>query len=79
MPRDEFIAVLRRRPFQPFRLTTTNDEIVEVFDPAMVLIAGDDITVGVPDPVLPPPAASDLLWLGFENIVSVGPLEATAG
>jgi hypothetical protein len=45
----------------------------------MVLIAGDDITVGVPDPVLPPPAASDLLWLGFENIVSVEPLEATAG
>ena len=79
MPRDEFMKVLRRQPFRPFRLKTSNDELVDVFDPRMVLIAGDDITIGVPDPELPPPAASNLLWLGFENIVSVEPLEATAG
>ena len=78
MPRDEFINILRQQPFRPFRLRTSNEELVEAFDPAMVLIAGDDITVGVPDPELPPPAASDLLWLGFENIVSVEPLDAPA-
>ena len=75
MPRNDLIALLERRPFQPFRITTTDNEVVEVRQPGMMLIAGDDITVGVPDPHSPPPVASRLLWLGFENIVDVEPIE----
>ena len=76
MPREQLLHLLMAKPFRPFRLITTDDEIVDVIDPAMVLIAGDDITLGVPDPAEEPPAATDLLLLGFENIVSAELVEA---
>ena len=77
MLREDFIAILEREPFQPFRITTTNNEVVDVRQPQMVMVAGDDITVGVGDAVLPAPAASRLLWLGFDNIISAEPIHVS--
>jgi hypothetical protein len=75
MKRDEFIRLLQKDPFQPFRITTTDDEVIDIKQRQMVLVAGDDITVGVPDPVYPAPVASRLVWLGFDNILRAEPIQ----
>jgi hypothetical protein len=43
-----------------------------------MLVAGDMLTIGQPDPAGPPPLASDGLWLEFDDIAKVEPLETAA-
>jgi hypothetical protein len=43
-----------------------------------MLVAGSMLTIGQPDPDGPPPLASDGVWLEFDDIARVEPLEAAA-
>jgi hypothetical protein len=60
-----------QRPFQPFRVTTTENQTYEVRSPRLILVGGQDVAIGLPHPTDPPPSAGDAVWLGFDSIVSV--------
>jgi hypothetical protein len=66
-----------QRPFQPFRIITLDRETYEVTDPGLFLLGKDEVTIGLPHPERPPPAARQLVWLGLEHIASAEPLETT--
>jgi hypothetical protein len=53
-------------------------EAIDVMHPALMLVAGNMITVGTPDPDEPPPVALDGVWLAFDDIANVEPLETAA-
>ena len=65
-----------QRPFKPFRITTIDNEIFDILHPGLILVGRDDITIGLPDPKSPPPAATELIWLGCEHIASAEPIAA---
>jgi len=78
MRRDEVLKLWRERPFRPFRIITVVEEVIDVRHPQLMLVAGNMLTIGQPDPKGPPPLASDGVWLDFEDIARVEPLEAIA-
>lgn len=78
MIKDDVLRLWRQRPFQPFRIITVVDEPIDVWHSNLMLVAGNMLTVGQPDPDDPPPSATDLLWLEFDDIARVEPLEAAA-
>ena len=78
MSKDEVLRLWRQRPFKPFRIITVVSEAIDVWHPNLMLVAGDMLTIGQPDPKGPPPLASDGVWLDFEDIAKVEPLEAVA-
>jgi hypothetical protein len=78
MTNDELNHLKWQRPFQPFRVTTTENEIFDVLHPALILVASNGVTIGLPHPSEPPPMASDMVWLGAEDIRSAEPINANA-
>jgi hypothetical protein len=70
----ELKELKRQQPFQPFRITTIDNEVFDVVHPALILVGKDDVTIGLPDPKSPPPAARELIWLGCEHIASAEPI-----
>jgi hypothetical protein len=75
MPDNEVLKLWRQRPFVPFRIITVAGETNDVLHPNLMLVGGDTITIGTPDPHHPPPAAGDLLWLDFSDIARAEPLD----
>ena len=78
MSLDELKQLKKQRPFQPFRITTLDNETYDVMDPGMILVGVNDIAIGLPHPDRPPPAAGEILSLGIENIASATLLGAKA-
>lgn len=75
---DELSRLKWQKPFHPFRITTIDNETFDILHPGLILVGRDDVTIGLPDPKKPPPAASELVWLGFEHIASADLIEAHA-
>jgi len=67
-----------QRPFKPFRIKTVNNEVFDILDPGLILVAKHDLNIGIPHPQEPPPSVSDVIWLGVEEVESVEFLEAAA-
>ena len=74
---DELKKLKWQRPFLPFRITTLDQETYDVVHPGLLLVGKDDVTIGIPHPERPPPAARELIWLGLEHIASAEPLSAS--
>jgi hypothetical protein len=45
---DDVLDFVRRRPFQPYRFTTTGGETFEVRHPEMAIVGRSALAVGVP-------------------------------
>lgn len=73
---DELHALKWQRPFQPFRVTTTENESYEIHSPRLFLVGGNEVNIGLPHPTEPPPSANGVVWLGFDDIASVEILAA---
>ena len=78
MSSKELNAMKWHRPFKPFRIKTSNNEIFDIKQPGQILVGKEDINIGIPHPREPLPSVSDVIWLGVEDIVEVEYLEATA-
>lgn len=74
MSNEELNRLKWQRPFQPFRITTIENEVFDVMAPGFILVGKNDITIGLPHPERPPPAASELVWLGIDAIFTAEPL-----
>ena len=60
-----------QRPFKPFRVKTVNNEVFDVTDPGLILVAKHDVNIGIPHPDEPPPSVSDVIWLDVEDVVGI--------
>ena len=47
---NDFLTVLRRQPFAPFRLHLTNGSSYEVRHPELVMVGRRDVILGIPAP-----------------------------
>lgn len=74
MIKDDVLRLWRQRPFKPFRIITVVGETIDVWNPRLMFIAGNTLTIGQPHPHEPPPAASNGTWLDFEDVARVEPL-----
>lgn len=79
MTSNELQELKWQRPFRPFRVRTVNDEVFDILNPGLILVAKNGVQIGIADPKYPPPAVSDVIPMGIEDIVQVELIEpATA-
>lgn len=76
---DELNNLKWQRPFQPFRVMTTENETYEVHSPRLFLVGSNEVNIGLPHPTEPPPSADGVVWLGFDDIASVEIIGAASG
>ena len=67
-----------QRPFRPFRIKTLSKENYDITHPGLILVARDDVNIGIPHPEEPPPSVSDIVWLGVDEIDSIEFIETAA-
>ena len=77
MPLEEILALLRRRPFVPFRLHLTDGSAYEVRHPEMLMPGARSLTIGIPaDPSVPVYARTEVAAL--VHITRLEPLQEVA-
>lgn len=75
---EELDQLKTQRPFQPFRVTTIDDEVYEVHSPLLFLVGGKEVTIGLPHPTKPPPMAGEMVWLWHDSIRSIELIASSA-
>ena len=73
MDRDEFQSVLRKQPFQPFRVIVDDGRTYEVRYPNMNLLATKYVVIGIPEP-RPTPKCHHTEYVRLAQILRVEPL-----
>ena len=53
MTADTFREILRRRPFEPFRVVTSSGESYNVMHPETALVSARSLILALPDPTQP--------------------------
>jgi len=77
MDHDELRTLLRRRPFQPFRVVVDDGRTYEVRYPYMNLLTPSYIKIGIPEASgVPNPIADHTEFVRLSQIVRVEPLPA---
>jgi hypothetical protein len=75
---DELNKLKWQQPFQPFRVVTSENEVFDISRPSLIIVAGRDVNIGLPDPDEPPPRVKDVIWLDIDDIARVEPLASVA-
>ncbi len=78
MAPEELVAVLRRRPFVPFRITLTEGTTYEIRHPELCMAGRRSAVIGVPAPGDPDRLFDRSVTVDLLHIVQIEPLE-TAG
>jgi hypothetical protein len=74
----DLVTVLRRKPFEPFRLFTNDGTVYEIRHPALVMVSLTGAVIGYPDPSRPGVMLHyDIV--GLEHVVRLEELQRTAG
>lgn len=81
---DDLHQLLRRQPFQPFRLHLSNGRTYDVRHPELVLVGRSSLIIGTPAPEWPFPVVADydvvaLLHINDVKFLPAGPAPATDG
>jgi hypothetical protein len=69
---------VRRRPFQPFRITLTDGRAYEVFHPDLAMVGRSIVAVGLPRPDDPEAIFDRLVTVSLLHIMQVEPIPAEA-
>ena len=76
MAPEELLAVLRERPFRPFRVALTDGRSFEVHHPEMVLPGRRTAVIGVPAPGESEPLYDDRITVDLLHVASLEPLRS---
>lgn len=74
MDQRELFALLRRQPFEPFRLFLTTGERYDVRHPDMALVGRSTVHVGIPAATSVDGPAREVKVLSLASIASAEPL-----
>jgi hypothetical protein len=77
MGANDLLQVLRKRPFEPFRLVLTNGQSYEVHHPDMALVTRGAVHVAVPSPASPNDPANEVVFLSLFHVMKVEFLSAS--
>jgi hypothetical protein len=72
---EDILKFVQRRPFQPFRLTTTGGESFDVYHPELALVGRSVMAVGVDATDKPVLVADGVVTLALVHIVKTEPLQ----
>ena len=78
MRTEDLLTFVRRRPFQPFRLTLTDGQTYEVRHPEMAMVGHSMVIIGFPRPDDPEPVFDRSTWVSLPHIMKVQLLETPA-
>ncbi len=67
---------LKRRPFQPFRVTLTDGRTYDVRHPEMAMVGRSSVVIGLPPPGDGEPIFDRLVTVSLLDIMQVEPQEA---
>lgn len=74
MAPEELRDMVRRRPFQPFRVHLDDGRQYDVLYPEVTLVSRTMMLIGFPDPAAKPALEFDGLYVSPSTIISVEPL-----
>jgi len=69
---------LRRRPFQPFRLTLTDGRTYDVLHPELAIVGRSFVGVGLARPGDPENIAERIVSVSLLHIMQIEPVESLA-
>ena len=69
---------LRKKPFQPFRITLTDGRTLDVRHPELVMVGFTALVVGLPRPTEPEPIYDRLVDVSLSHVMQIEPLEPSA-
>jgi hypothetical protein len=72
---EEFV---RRRPFQPFRITLTDGRTCDVVHPEMAMVGHRTVALGLPRPNGPELIYDRLVTVSFLHIMQIEPIPSDA-
>jgi hypothetical protein len=73
---DDINKVLRRQPFQPFRVHLSNGQTFEIRHPELALVGRSTMVIGLPAPDLPPTTYDLFEIIALMHINRLEPLPA---
>jgi hypothetical protein len=77
MPPADLLRLLRRQPFEPFRIHLADGTVYEIRHPELVIVAAASAIVAIPDPNVPGQAQS---WeiVALRHMTRLEPIQAPA-
>jgi len=74
MRRSVLEHLLRRRPFRPFQLTLSNDELFDIRHPEAAFLAKRFVAVALPPTNAEASDAEEMVWIDYRHIVHCRPV-----
>lgn len=74
---EEMRSLIKREPFQPFRVHLVDGRVLEVHHPSLTLLTPRDFVIGIQAPECPDPRAKEAVLLDWSNIQRVEMLRPT--
>jgi hypothetical protein len=73
---EDLLEMLRKRPFEPFRIRLSNGETYEVRHPELAMVGQSAMAIGVPRPNARHPMYDRLVTVALLHINQVEPIAA---
>jgi hypothetical protein len=68
---EDLLSRLKKRPFEPFRITLKNGRSYDIRFPEMNMVGSSWMSIGIPEPNKADPIAEHLIHLDLVNIQDV--------
>jgi hypothetical protein len=77
MPPADLLRLLRRVPFEPFRIHLTDGTVYEIRHPELVIVGAASAVVAFPDPSVP---GQEQSWeiIALRHVTRLEPIQPTA-
>ena len=76
MTPEDLRVLVKRRPFKPFRITMSTQEIFDVTHPDLMVVGRSMAALGIGKAGDNEPIAEHIIWLDLDQIVHIQPLAA---
>jgi hypothetical protein len=71
MGANDILSIVRRQPFQPFRIVLTSGQTYDIRHPDMALVTRGSVHVSVPPPSEPEDPAKDVVYLSLFHVMKI--------
>jgi hypothetical protein len=75
---EDLLSHVRRRPFQPFRLTLTDGRTYEIHHPELAMVGRSSVIIGLARPDEPEPVFDRQVTVSLLHIMQIEPIVPAA-